>query len=104
MGLGYGTISGRHPRAVYVSISGFGNIGESPSRDWPAYASVGEAMSGIYEYRSGPDRPPLTIPVGALGDISSALFGVIGVLGSRRCAIVTVPAPVSTSTSRCTTP
>jgi crotonobetainyl-CoA:carnitine CoA-transferase CaiB-like acyl-CoA transferase len=84
MGLGYDTISGRHPRVVYVSISGFGNIGDSPYRDWPAYASVAEAMSGIYEYRSGSDRPPVTIPVGALGDISSALFGVIGVLAALR--------------------
>ena len=37
-------------------------------------------MSGVYEYKSGPDAPPVTAPVGALGDISSALFGVIGVL------------------------
>ena len=41
-------------------------------------------MSGIYEYKSGPDRPPTTIPVGALGDISSALFGVIGILAALR--------------------
>jgi crotonobetainyl-CoA:carnitine CoA-transferase CaiB-like acyl-CoA transferase len=41
-------------------------------------------MSGIYDYRSGPDRPPTTIPVGALGDISSGLFGVIGVLAALR--------------------
>ena len=31
-----------------------------------------------------PDEPPVTIPVGALGDISSALFGVIGVLAALR--------------------
>jgi formyl-CoA transferase len=40
-------------------------------------------MSGIYDYRH-PDEPPVTIPVGALGDISSALFGVIGVLAALR--------------------
>jgi formyl-CoA transferase len=45
---------------------------------------VAEAMSGIYEYRNGPERPPVTIPVGALGDISSALFGVIGILAALR--------------------
>ena len=84
MGLGYEVISELHRRAIYVSISGFGNRGESPYRDWPAYASVAEAMSGIYEYRSGPDRPPTTIPVGALGDISSAMFGVIGMLAALR--------------------
>ena len=84
MGLGYDVISARYPRVVYVSISGFGNTTETPYRDWPAYASIVEAMSGIYESKSGPDRPPVTIPVGALGDISSALFAVIGVLAALR--------------------
>ncbi len=66
-----------------MSISGFGNTVETPYRDWPAYASIVEAMSGIYDYRH-PEQPPVTIPVGALGDISSALFGVIGVLAALR--------------------
>jgi crotonobetainyl-CoA:carnitine CoA-transferase CaiB-like acyl-CoA transferase len=84
MGLGYDVISRRYPRVIYVSISGFGNAIDTPYRDWPAYASIVEAMSGIYEYKSGPDEPPVTIPVGALGDISSALFAIIGVLAALR--------------------
>ena len=84
MGLGYEDLAEQFPRMIYVSISGFGNDEVSPYREWPAYASVVEAMSGIYEYKSGPDRPPTTIPVGALGDISSALFGVIGILAALR--------------------
>jgi len=83
MGLGYDAIAAHHPGAIYVSISGFGNTVETPYRDWPAYASIVEAMSGIYDYRH-PDEPPVTIPVGALGDISSALFGVIGILAALR--------------------
>jgi len=83
MGLGYDTIAPRYPRAIYVSISGFGNSVDTPYRDWPAYASIVEAMSGIYDYRH-PGEPPVTIPVGALGDISSALFGVVGVLAALR--------------------
>jgi crotonobetainyl-CoA:carnitine CoA-transferase CaiB-like acyl-CoA transferase len=83
MGLGYDAIAARHPGAIYVSISGFGNTVDTPYRDWPAYASIVEAMSGIYDYRH-PDEPPVTIPVGALGDISSALFGVVGVLAALR--------------------
>jgi formyl-CoA transferase len=83
MGLGYEAVAATHPRAIYLSISGFGNAIETPYRDWPAYASIVEAMSGIYDYKT-PDGPPVTIPVGALGDISSALFGVIGVLAALR--------------------
>jgi len=51
MGLGYDAIAAAHPGAIYVSISGFGNTIETPYRDWPAYASIVEAMSGIYDYR-----------------------------------------------------
>ena len=83
MGLGYDVIADRYPRAIYVSISGFGNSVETPYRDWPAYASIVEAMSGIYDYKN-PDSPPVTIPVGALGDISSALYAVIGMLAALR--------------------
>jgi crotonobetainyl-CoA:carnitine CoA-transferase CaiB-like acyl-CoA transferase len=79
LGLGYDTLSAAHPRLIYVSVSGFGNTGDSPYRDWPAYAMVPEAMSGIYEYARRGDEPPRVTPVGALGDISSALFAVIGI-------------------------
>src|SRR5260370_9496121 len=77
-------MAARYPRAIYVWVSGFGNAVDTPYRDWPAYASIVEAMSGIYDYKSGPDQPPVTIPVGALGDISSALYSVIGVLAALR--------------------
>ncbi len=83
MGLGYDVISQLYPRTIYASISGFGNTGNSPYRDWPAYASVVEAMSGIYDWKN-PDGAPVTIPVGALGDISSGLFAVIGILAALR--------------------
>ncbi len=87
---------------IYVSISGFGNAVRDAVHDWPAYASVVEAMSGIYEYKTGPDQPPVTIPVGALGDISSALFAVIGILAALRHRDAHRPR-ASTSTSRCST-
>ena len=52
--------------------------------DWPAYASIVEAMSGIYDFMRRPDERPRPNPVGALGDISTALFAVIGVLAALR--------------------
>lgn len=81
LGLGYEVIAQRHPGIVHVSLSGFGS--DSPYKDYPAYASIVEAMSGIYHYKT-PDGPPTTIPVGALGDISSALFATIGILAALR--------------------
>ncbi|MER3452318.1 MAG: CoA transferase [Acidimicrobiia bacterium] len=84
LGLGYDDVAGVNPRIIYLSVSGFGNRGGSPYRDWPAYAPVVEAMSGIYEYARPPRQPPRPAPVGALGDISAALFGVVGVLAALR--------------------
>ncbi|MGH9138564.1 MAG: CaiB/BaiF CoA transferase family protein [Acidimicrobiales bacterium] len=84
LGLGYPAVAAAHPHVVYLSVSGFGNAGDSPYRDWPAYASIAEAMSGIYDFRREPGRAPRANPVGALGDISAALFAVIGVLAALR--------------------
>ncbi|MGH9025166.1 MAG: CaiB/BaiF CoA transferase family protein [Acidimicrobiia bacterium] len=83
LGLGYADIAEVHPGAIYLSISGFGNA-PSPYSGWPAYAPVAEAMSGLYEYKREPGRPPVVGPAGALGDTATALFGVIGVLAALR--------------------
>ena len=84
LGIGYETVADRHPEVVYLSVSGFGNDPASPYMHRAAYAAIVEGMSGIYEYKRRPGRRPMANPVGALGDISSALFGVIGVLAALR--------------------
>jgi crotonobetainyl-CoA:carnitine CoA-transferase CaiB-like acyl-CoA transferase len=84
LGLGYAEIAAVHPAVVYLSVSGFGNTVPSPYDDWPAFAPIVEAMSGIYEFKRQGDAPPLVAPVGALGDIGSALYAVIGVLAALR--------------------
>ncbi|MDG2429066.1 MAG: CaiB/BaiF CoA-transferase family protein [Acidimicrobiales bacterium] len=84
LGIGYDAIYTVHPAVVYLSVSGFGQDPASPYRDMGAYASVVEAMSGIYEFKRAPGRAPIANPVGALGDISSALFGTVGVLAALR--------------------
>ena len=82
-GLGYTAVAARRPDIIYVSVSGFGASG-SPYQDWPAYASIVEAMSGIYEFLNPPGEPPRANPVGALGDISAALFATVGLLAALR--------------------
>jgi crotonobetainyl-CoA:carnitine CoA-transferase CaiB-like acyl-CoA transferase len=84
MGLGYDDVAAVHPKVVYLSISGFGNTVETPYAGWPAYAAVAEAMSGLYDWKRPADGPPAVSPAGALGDIGTALFGVIGVLAALR--------------------
>ena len=84
LGIGYQAVRAVHPAAVYLSVSGFGQDPASPYRDMGAYASIVEGMSGIYEFKRAPGRAPTANPVGALGDISSALFGAVGVLAALR--------------------
>ncbi len=84
LGLGYADIAALHPQVVYLSVSGFGNTTTSPYDSWPAFAPIVEAMSGIYEFKREGDEPPLVAPVGALGDIGSGLYAVIGVLAALR--------------------
>jgi len=84
LGLGYEELSAQHPGLVYVSISGFGNLDESPYASWPAYAPVAEAMGGLYEPNKKAGQPPPVVVAGALGDNASALFAVIGTLAALR--------------------
>lgn len=82
LGLGYDDLTAVHPAVIYLSVSGFGNTSASPYREWPAFAPIVEAMSGIYEMKRLPDEPPRVGPVGALGDNAAALFATIGVLAA----------------------
>jgi len=84
IGIGFEAVKSVHPAVVYLSVSGFGQDPASPYVHRAAYAAIVEAMSGIYEYKRRPGRPPVANPVGALGDISSALFAVVGVLAALR--------------------
>lgn len=84
LGLGWERIAALAPRAVCVSISGFGQGGASPYAQWPAYAPIAEAMAGLYEPNRRGDAPPPVVVAGALGDIASALFAVIGILCALR--------------------
>jgi crotonobetainyl-CoA:carnitine CoA-transferase CaiB-like acyl-CoA transferase len=84
LGLDYQQIRAVHPACIYVSVSGFGNTVETPYRTWPAFSTIVEAMSGIYEIKRPEGDPPITAPVGALADIGAALFATIGIMGALR--------------------
>jgi crotonobetainyl-CoA:carnitine CoA-transferase CaiB-like acyl-CoA transferase len=84
LGLSYTDVRAVHPSVIYASVSGFGNLGKSPYSNRPAFAPIVEAMSGIYEMKRRGDEPPTVSPVGALGDISAALFSAVGILAALR--------------------
>jgi formyl-CoA transferase len=84
LGLGYAAVHAVAPRAIYASISGFGNLRPSPYKRWPAYAPIAEAMGGILEPNRKGNDPPSVVPAQGLGDNASALFSVIGILSALR--------------------
>jgi crotonobetainyl-CoA:carnitine CoA-transferase CaiB-like acyl-CoA transferase len=84
LGIAYDDVKQVNPRAVYVSISGFGNADAPPSpyREWAAYAPIVEGMAGLYEYSREPELRPRPALAGALGDTAPGLYAVIGVLAA----------------------
>lgn len=84
LGLAYDDLAPLHPGLIYVSVSGFGNLLDSPYGSWAAYAPIAEAMGGIYEYSRREDEIPRIGPAGALGDIGTSLFATIGLLAALR--------------------
>jgi formyl-CoA transferase/CoA:oxalate CoA-transferase len=76
-GLGYAALAAKHPRLIYVSISGFGQHG--PRRDEPGYDAVAQAEGGLMSITGDADRPGVRLGV-AIADIASGMFAFQGLL------------------------
>jgi formyl-CoA transferase/CoA:oxalate CoA-transferase len=57
MGLGWENVRGRHPRLVWVSVSGYGR--EGPRASAPGYDSMMQAYTGIMGITGERDGPPV---------------------------------------------
>src|SRR5690606_6785721 len=77
LGLGYDALAKINPRLVYVSISGFGQDG--PYRDRAAHDVSYQALAGMLHERI-PGCDTSAVSELAIGDLSSGMFGVVGVL------------------------
>ena len=76
LGLGYEAVSGRWPRVIYCSVSGFGQTG--PRRDEPGYDAVIQAEGGLMSITGDADGPPFRLGV-AISDIVSGMFAAQGI-------------------------
>ncbi|HEX5068930.1 MAG TPA: CoA transferase [Vicinamibacterales bacterium] len=77
IGLGYAELSARHPRLIYVSVSGFGQNG--PRRDEPGYDAVAQAEGGLMSITGDAGGSAVRLGV-AIADIASGLFAFQGLL------------------------
>lgn len=76
LGLGADDLLRRFPRLVYAAASGFGHSGPESRR--PAYDLIVQAMGGIMSITGQPGSAPTRVGT-SLGDITAALFTVIGI-------------------------
>lgn len=76
-GLGYAALSEKHPRLIYVSISGFGHTG--PRREEAGYDAMIQAEGGLMSITGTPDGSPVRLGV-AVADITAGMFAFQGLL------------------------
>ena len=79
LGYGWEVLHARHPRLIYAAASGFGHTG--PDSQKAAYDMVVQAMGGIMSVTGWPGGPPTRVGT-SIGDITAALFTVIGILSA----------------------
>jgi len=77
LGFAHEDVSRVNPRAVYCSISGFGQTG--PYRDRPGYDVIAQGESGVMDLTGFPDQPPVKLGA-SLADIVTGLYAFQGVL------------------------
>jgi crotonobetainyl-CoA:carnitine CoA-transferase CaiB-like acyl-CoA transferase len=76
-GLGYEALAAKHPRLIYVSISGFGHTG--PRREEAGYDAMMQAEGGLMSITGTPDGSPVRLGV-AVADITAGMFAFQGLL------------------------
>lgn len=76
-GLGHAALCARHPRLIYVSLSGYGHTG--PRRDEPGYDAVLQGEGGLMSLTGDANGPPYRLGV-AVVDIVAGMFAAQGVL------------------------
>ena len=79
LGLGYKELSGRNPRLIYASISGYGQTG--PAADLPGYDAVAQAVSGMMSVTGEADGEPVRSGT-SLADVGAGMWALIGILAA----------------------
>lgn len=86
LGVGWRDVHAANPRAVMVSVSGYGS--DSSLRDHGAFAPTMHAATGLIEYqqrKAGPGAAIVNLP-DARADLTTALHATIGLLAALRSA------------------
>jgi len=79
LGINYESLRKINPKLIFCGLSAFGK--EGPYVDYPAFDDIVQAMSGIISLTTDDNGAPVRTAVGS-GDISAAVFSVIGILSA----------------------
>lgn len=77
LGLDYASLSQKHPRLIYASISGFGQTG--PRSHEAGYDAIMQAEAGLMSITGTPSAPPVRLGV-AISDIAAGMLTMQGIL------------------------
>ncbi|MDT1068498.1 MULTISPECIES: CoA:oxalate CoA-transferase [Providencia] len=76
LGFSYEELASINPRLIYASSSGFGHTG--PLKDFPAYDTIIQAMSGIMMETGFPDGPPVRVGT-SISDLCAGIYMFSGI-------------------------
>lgn len=76
LGFSYEELASINPRLIYASSSGFVHTG--PLKDFPAYDTIIQAMSGIMMETGFPDGPPVRVGT-SISDLCAGIYMFSGI-------------------------
>jgi crotonobetainyl-CoA:carnitine CoA-transferase CaiB-like acyl-CoA transferase len=78
-GIDYESLSAKHPRLIYCSITGYGFTGPKAGR--PGYDILAQAESGVMSFTGEADGGPMRYPI-AIADMTCGMYSVMGILAA----------------------
>jgi crotonobetainyl-CoA:carnitine CoA-transferase CaiB-like acyl-CoA transferase len=78
-GLDFETLSARHPKLIYCSITGYGWTG--PKAGMPGYDILAQAEAGVMSFTGDAGGAPMRYPV-AIADMTCGIYAAMGILAA----------------------
>lgn len=78
-GIDYESLSAKHPRLIYCSITGYGFTGPKAGR--PGYDILAQAESGVMSFTGEPGGGPMRYPI-AIADMTCGMYSAMGILAA----------------------
>jgi len=78
-GIDYESLSAKHPRLIYCSITGYGFTGPKAGR--PGYDILAQAEAGVMSFTGEPGGGPMRYPI-AIADMTCGMYAAMGILAA----------------------